>query len=246
MTLTFGSLFAGIGGFDLGFERAGMACKWQVEIDDYATRVLERHWPNVKRHRDIRDCGSHNLDRVDVICGGFPCQDISNAGKKSGIHGSRSSMFFELIRVVREVRPERVVLENTAGLLDRGLGEVLGALAECGFDAEWGVLSSAGVGANHLRRRVFVHAYANERLRQWIEKDRDEMGRSWRVWSTEDATKAHVVGRHQTFQESQVLRVANGISRQLDRNRCLGNSVDPRLTQWIGERIVESELRQRY
>ena len=76
MTLTFGSLFAGIGGFDLGFERAGMVCKWQVEIDDYANRVLAKHWPDVHRERDIRECGVHNLERVDVICGGFPCQDI--------------------------------------------------------------------------------------------------------------------------------------------------------------------------
>lgn len=87
MTLTFGSLFAGIGGFDLGFERAGMVCKWQVEIDDYANRVLAKHWPDVHRERDIRECGVHNLERVDVICGGFPCQDISYAGRGAGLEG---------------------------------------------------------------------------------------------------------------------------------------------------------------
>jgi len=103
--LSFGSLFAGIGGFDLGFERAGMVCKWQVEIDDYATRVLAKHWPSVHRERDIRDCGPHNLERVDVICGGFPCQDISYAGLGAGLDGERSGLFFEAIRLVCELRP---------------------------------------------------------------------------------------------------------------------------------------------
>ena len=117
MNLTFGSLFAGIGGFDLGFERAGMACKWQVEIDDYANRVLKKHWPDVHRERDIRQCGKHNLEPVDVICGGFPCQDISYAGLGAGLDGERSGLFFEAVRVVRELRPQIVVLENVAALL---------------------------------------------------------------------------------------------------------------------------------
>ena len=159
-TLTFGSLFAGIGGFDLGFERAGMSCKWQVEIDDYANRVLEKHWPNVHRERDICECGAHNLGRVDVICGGFPCQDISYAGRGAGLDGERSVLFFEAIRVVRELRPRIVVLENVAALLTRGLDRVLGTLAEIGYDAEWHCIPAASVGAPHIRDRVFVLAHA--------------------------------------------------------------------------------------
>ena len=163
--LTFGSLFAGIGGFDLGFERAGMVCKWQVEIDDYANRVLAKHWPNVHRERDIRTAGRHNLERVDVICGGFPCQDISYAGLGAGLDGERSGLFFEAIRVVRELRPQIVVLENVAALLTRGLDRVLGTLAEIGYDAEWHCIPAAAVGAPHIRDRVFVigaDAYAAE------------------------------------------------------------------------------------
>jgi DNA (cytosine-5)-methyltransferase 1 len=159
VTLTFGSLFAGIGGFDLGFERAGMVCKWQVEIDDYANRVLAKHWPEVHRERDIRECGQHNLEAVDVICGGFPCQDISYAGLGAGLDGERSGLFFEAIRVVRELRPKVVVLENVAALLTRGLDRVLGTLAEIGFDAEWHCIPAAAVGAPHIRDRVFVLAY---------------------------------------------------------------------------------------
>jgi len=160
VSLTFGSLFAGIGGFDLGFERAGMVCKWQVEIDDYATRVLAKHWPNVHRERDIRACGKHNLQPVDVICGGFPCQDISYAGHGAGLDGERSGLFFEAIRVVRELRPRFVVLENVAALLTRGLDRVCGTLAEIGYDGEWHCISAAAVGAPHIRDRVFVIAYA--------------------------------------------------------------------------------------
>ena len=158
-TITFGSLFAGIGGFDLGFERAGMVCKWQVEIDGYATKVLEKHWPTVHRERDIRECGSHNLERVDVICGGFPCQDISYAGRGAGLDGERSGLFFEAVRLVRELQPRVVVLENVAALLTRGLDRVLGTLAEIGFDAEWHCIPAASVGAPHIRDRVFVLGY---------------------------------------------------------------------------------------
>lgn len=163
MTLTFGSLFAGIGGFDLGFERAGMVCKWQVEIDDYATKVLAKHWPHVHRERDIRECGKHNLEPVDVICGGFPCQDISYAGLGAGLDGERSGLFFEAIRLVCELRPRIVVLENVAALLTRGLDRVLGTLAEIGYDAEWHCIPAAAVGAPHIRDRVFVLAHTRHR-----------------------------------------------------------------------------------
>lgn len=165
--LTFGSLFAGIGGIDLGLERAGMTCAWQVEIDDYATRVLAKHWPNVPRHRDVREVGEHNLSRVDVIAGGFPCQDISNAGKRAGIDGERSGLWAEFHRIICELRPRYVFVENVAALLHRGLDRVLGDLAESGYDAEWQCFYAASVGAPHLRERIFLLAYpASERRQQ--------------------------------------------------------------------------------
>ena len=159
--LTFGSLFAGIGGFDLGFQRAGMECKWQVEIDDYATRVLAKHWPDVRRHRDICTFPPKPVDdwRVDVVCGGFPCQDISYAGKGAGLDGERSGLFYEAMRAVRVLGPSFVVLENVAALLTRGIAEVLGTLASLGFDAEWHCVPAAAVGAPHIRDRVFIIAY---------------------------------------------------------------------------------------
>ena len=154
--ITFGSLFAGIGGIDLGFERCGMECKWQVEINDYAQKVLAKHWPTVHRESDIRECSARNLERVDIIAGGFPCQDISYAGLGAGLDGERSGLFFEAIRLVRELQPRAVVLENVAALLTRGLDRVLGTLAEIGYDAEWHCIPAAYVGAPHIRDRVFV------------------------------------------------------------------------------------------
>ena len=161
--LTFGSLFAGIGGFDLGFERAGMVCKWQVEIDEYATRVLEKHWPDVRRWDDVRTFPPESDDwRVDCVVGGFPCQDISYAGKGAGLDGERSGLFYEAMRVVRQLEPRYVVLENVAALLTRGLPDVLGTLASLGFDAEWHCIPAAAIGAPHIRDRVFIIGHRAE------------------------------------------------------------------------------------
>lgn len=171
MPLTFGSLFAGIGGFDLGFEQAGMVCKWQVEIDDYATKVLEKHWPDVRRHSDVRTWPQPDTEPVDVICGGFPCQDISNAGKRAGLDGDRSGLFFEIIRIACEIRPRFIVLENVSALLNRGLDRVLGELAQIGFDAEWHCIPASAVGAPHQRDRVFIIASISDAFiqRTWNE-----------------------------------------------------------------------------
>ena len=232
--LTFGSLFAGIGGFDLGFERAGMACKWQVEIDNYATKVLAKHWPNVHRERDIRECGKHNLERVDVICGGFPCQDISYAGQGAGLDGERSGLFFESVRVVRELRPRIVVLENVAALLTRGLGRVLGTLAEIGYDAEWHCIPAAAVGAPHARDRVWIVAYTpSKRLEGWSSPI------STRTAQRSIASRAFSAGA--SWPDAPGFpRVGYGLSDWVDRIRGLGNAVVPQVAEWIGRRIVEA------
>jgi DNA-cytosine methyltransferase len=159
--LTVGSLFAGIGGFDLGLERAGMRSVWQCEIDPYAQRVLEKHWPDVLRVPDIRHVGARTVPYVDVICGGFPCQDISIAGAGAGIDGERSGLWSEYARVVGELRPRYVVVENVSVLLARGLGRVLGDLAALGYDAEWDCIPASAVGAPHQRDRIWLVAYPN-------------------------------------------------------------------------------------
>ena len=162
---TVGSLFAGIGGFDLGFERAGFEVVWQVEIDEWARKVLAKNFPKAERYADIRECGIHNLKRVDVIVGGFPCQDISNAGLRAGIGGARSGLWGEMLRIVRELQPRFVLVENVAALLGRGMGRVLGDLAAIGYDAEWEIVSATDVGAPHLRERVWILAYPQSERR---------------------------------------------------------------------------------
>src|ERR1700733_14434394 len=151
MQLTMGSLFAGIGGFDLGFERAGFKTVWQVEKNAFCRRVLRRRFPDADRRvTDVGFAGARNLLPVDVICGGFPCQDISNAGLRAGIEGERSGLWFHMHRIIGELRPRYVVIENVAALLQRGMGDVLGALAALGYDAEWAVIPAAAIGARHI------------------------------------------------------------------------------------------------
>ena len=160
--LTVGSLFSGIGGIDLGLERAGFEIAWQVEIDEYASKVLAKHWPDVTRYGDIRECGKHNLTPVDLICGGFPCQPHSLAGRRRA-SGDERDLWSEFYRVICELRPAWVLAENVPGLLSsengRFFGRVLRDLARCGYDAEWQVLSAEAVGAPHLRERVFIVGY---------------------------------------------------------------------------------------
>ena len=158
--MRFGSLFCGIGGFDLGLERAGMECAWQVEIDPYAKKVLAKHWPNVRRHADVCTFPPQEGDwQVDVICGGFPCQDISYAGKGAGLAGERSGLWHQFARIIGKLRPRYVIVENVAALLTRGMGEVLGTLASLGYDAEWHVIPASAVGAPHRRDRVWIVAF---------------------------------------------------------------------------------------
>jgi DNA (cytosine-5)-methyltransferase 1 len=159
--LTFGELFAGIGGFSLGLERAGMQCKWQVEIEPYARAVLKKHWPEVPKHDDVRTFPPQGDYSVDLICGGFPCQDISVAGKGAGLAGARSGLWYEFARIIGEIRPRYVLVENVGALLTRGMDAVLGTLSTLGYDAEWHVVPASAVGAPHRRDRVWIVAYAN-------------------------------------------------------------------------------------
>jgi len=155
-----GSLFAGIGGIDLGLERAGFSVIWQVEKDQFCRDVLHKHWPHIPQHIFVEEVGAHNLEECDVICGGFPCQDISTAAPNGmGLAGARSGLWFEFARVIRELRPRYVVVENVPVLTTRGLDQVLSSLAEMGYDAEWFCVPASAFGAPHLRWRMFIVAY---------------------------------------------------------------------------------------
>ena len=158
-----GSLFAGIGGFDRGFELAGFQPVWAVEIDPACQRVLRHHFPNLHIESDVREVGAHNLEPVDVITFGSPCQDLSVAGKRGGFAGERSGLYFEAIRIIRELSPAIAVWENVPGALSshngRDFGRALDELADIGaLDIGWAVLDAQWFGVAQRRRRVFVVA----------------------------------------------------------------------------------------
>ena len=162
-------LFSGIGGFSLGLERTGaFRTVAFCEQNDYATRVLNKHWPHVPVYDDVRSMGrarltADGIGRIDVVCGGFPCQDISLAGKGAGLDGERSGLWFEMLRIVDEFRPSFLIAENVAALRSRGLDTCLGGLAAIGYDAEWHCIPASAVGAPHRRDRVWIIAYPGHR-----------------------------------------------------------------------------------
>jgi DNA (cytosine-5)-methyltransferase 1 len=238
---TVGSLFAGIGGIDLGFERAGFKTVWQVEKDSYCRRVLARHFPYSERHEDVREVGVRNLDRVDGIIGGFPCQDISNSGLKFGIEGSRSGLVHEFIRIIRELRPQFVLMENVAALLRRGMGTVLGALASSGYDAEWESIFASSLGCPQPRERVFLLAYAQGFGPQPIHaesgilrkaaRDCARFARHGGAINPSDSTRVL------WSPESDMVRVADGFPDRVDRINALGNAVVPQIPELIARQI---------
>lgn len=197
--LTVGSLFSGIGMFDLGFQRAGMQIKWQCEIDEFCRAVLKKHWPNVTRYKDVK---SLKPEYADVICLGFPCQDISVAGKAAGLTGKRSGLWFEAARIVGELRPRYVVIENVPALKTRGLDTVLADLASCGYDAEWQSLPASAFGAPHKRERIWIVAYPNSD-ELW-----DEPGR----WNGTNGKAASELAKHGKAQQ-----LADASSKGLQR-----------------------------
>jgi DNA (cytosine-5)-methyltransferase 1 len=156
-----GSLFAGIGGFELGLERAipGAYTLWQVEQNNFCQKVLAKHWPEARIYDDVKNINKNNVEQVDILCGGFPCQDISVAGKGEGLNGERSGLWWEMHRIIDELQPRAVIMENVAAITIRGLGAVLGSLSQIGYDAEWCTLRASDFGAPHKRARWFCIAY---------------------------------------------------------------------------------------
>jgi DNA (cytosine-5)-methyltransferase 1 len=261
MKPTIGSLFSGIGGLELGLEMCGMDdVRWQCEIDWYAQMVLRKNFPGVALYSDVRNVNGTACP-VDIICGGFPCQDISNAGKRAGITGKRSGLWREFARVVRDVRPEVVFVENVAALASRGLDVVLGDLAELGYDAEWACFLAAEAGAPHRRRRMFIFAYSNRDYVRMLHRGGAGQGRKETVltgepcppWVATDANRERgpqSQGRiEQQWRwtrngdgwafESPVSGVAHGVPRRVDRHRCTGNAVVPQCAALAWKTLIE-------
>lgn len=237
------SLFAGIGGLDLGLERAGMHVVGQVEIDPYCRAILAKHWPDVPQHDDVHTTvewwTKQKRPRVDVICGGFPCQPFSVAAnfRRKGIADERW-LWPAMRDVIAEVRPGWVIAENVPALLRdvAAFRTVLTDLSALGFIVQWDVLSACAVGAPHRRRRLFAVAYSESGRRA-----ARRCSRSRRISETAASEESRFVVERQTRWSRQpvVRRVAYGIPGRVDRVKALGNAVVPDVAQQIGEMIIE-------
>lgn len=230
------SLFSGIGGLELGLERAGMTVVGQVEINPFCRQILAKHWPDVPRHDDVRTTvqwwESEPRPDVHLVCGGFPCPDISNAGKHAGITGERSGLWKSMRDTIGRLRPRYVLVENVAALTVRGLDTVLADLARLGFDAEWSTVSACSVGAPHTRERMFVLAYPSGIGWEW----RRGVGPGQALLELEGRGQEH---RRVWSSESRPVGMAYGIPRRVDRLTALGNAVVPAVSEVIGRRILE-------
>lgn len=161
-----GSLFSGIGGLELGFEAEGFETAWFCENEPYAKEILKKHFPKTPIYGDITKIDFEAVPKVDILTGGFPCQDISNAGKRAGIEGGRSSLWKYYLKAIRILRPKFAVIENVSALTHRGLNVVLADIAKIGYDAEWYNISASSVGALHRRERIFIIAYMQSKRKR--------------------------------------------------------------------------------
>jgi len=175
-SLTVGSLFSGIGGLDLGLERAGHRVIWHSEIDNYACRVLKKHWPHVPNIGDVKQVNWSEVPNVDIIAGGYPCQPFSQAGKRKGKEDPRH-LWPYVLDAIRAIRPRYALMENVRGHLTLGFGDVLADLASCGYSAEWQIIPASSVGAPHRRDRLFFVAYPDGERSHRTEIDADETGK---------------------------------------------------------------------
>lgn len=244
----------------MGLEWAGVGhTVWQVEFNPFCRDVLAKHWPDVQRFNDVREVGAHNLEPVDVICGGYPCQPFSHGAtlggnrKRNGAEHA-SYLWPEFARIIGDLRPKYVVLENVRAHLSLGFGDVLGDLACLGYDAEWGVLRGEYAGVPQTRARLFVIASA-ARLRGPSLLDSvslnvarrhegpnglggptpnayDESGASRSVPLLGDRYWPEIPDRERSGTD-------DGVSLRLDRYHALGNAVIPQVAQIVGQRLLQ-------
>lgn len=249
MSLTVGSLFSGVGLLDFGLEQAGMETIWQVEYDDWCREVaLPQNFPDTEKFNDVRTVGKHNLRAVDVICGGFPCQDLSIANKHGeNLQGAKSGLWSEMFRVICELRPKYIVIENVSKLVVSGLEQILCAIASIGYDAEWKVLSSVEFKLFNPRKRLFVVAYPQSKRNDMHQVFKE----IYRQSLHHDTTKFYaghqaricldVIGR--SYPEiPEHLRMAVGRTFELSEIeravKAYGNGVAIPVAKFIGEQII--------
>jgi len=242
MMLRIGSLFAGIGGFDLGFEQVGLGHPvFQVEKDEFCNKVLARHWPHVPRFDDVCSVGAHNLPPCDILCGGFPCQDLSTGNPKGdGLLGARSGLWREYSRIVRELRPDWVVVENAGHTAGRWLPTVLRELQGEGYGTIPAKLEARYVGAPHRRGRVFVVAHSDAQAIRDI-AERMSGRRPGEIRGSREGVPVDDGEGCWWLTLPSIHRSDDGLSRGMDGRRiaALGNAVVPQVAAVVGQTILE-------
>lgn len=243
------SLFSGGGLGDYGLELAGMEIVGQVEIDEYCQKILNLRWPDVPKWKDIRDVtGKEVIERcgaVDLVSGGFPCQDISVANNKAvGIGGERSGLWKEMFRVISEIRPKFALVENSAMLLSRGIGDILGDLASIGYDAEWECMQSNAFKAPHERKRLWIVAYPNShRLERGLRQCFPNQDKY--IASLPSCFYVDVDGEKRKWEDflskPDPSGSDDGMPYWMERTKMLGNAQQVQVVEWIGKRIMEFE-----
>ena len=242
-------LFSGIGGFSLGLERTGgFETVAFCEIDPFCQKVLKKHWPEVPIYNDVRTLDYDGA--VDIVTGGFPCQDISIAGNKAGIQfdkstgeaGTRSGLFWQNLRIFCMVRAKYWLMENVAEIFNGHLGNILGALAESGNDAEWDCLSSGRLGRRHLRERFYALAYPNgQRLQGGKPRMQKDQGQGNIYASLFPPFPLRAAQCENELPKPYTVGKIDGIPNRAHRIKSLGNTIDPENAEMIGHAILESE-----
>jgi DNA (cytosine-5)-methyltransferase 1 len=236
--MSIGSLFAGIGGFDIAARWLGWKTAWYSEIDPYACAVMRKHFPHAINHGDITEIDGRNIERVDILCGGFPCQDISFAGKGAGIDGEQSGLWNQYVRLIDELRPRYVVAENVSALRNRGLRKVLRDLSAVGYDAEWHCIPASELGASHQRDRIWIvaHAASVGVQRLWPEGFQVTHPLAQPLLPLRDSNGQWEV-------EPDLRRANDGVPRWMDRVKCVGNAIVPQVAYEIFRAIERREGR---
>ncbi len=253
---TVGSLFSGVGGLDLGLERAGFEVRWQVEWDQSCLEILERHWPEVPKYEDVQQLSSSTLETVDLISGGFPCQPVSVSGKRKGTSDPRW-LWPHFARLVGELRPQYVLVENVPALTSQGGAEVLADLVTLGYNAEWHHLPAGAFGATHLRWRFFLVAHSGStapqlanaaRGQEWVApiplQPEGVSPQDWQV-DAEGRLANPLIARWEEAEGHPspppwIQGMDDGAASRVDRERQIGNAVVPQVAEAVGRWLLAS------
>ncbi|MEZ5047497.1 MAG: DNA (cytosine-5-)-methyltransferase [Chitinophagaceae bacterium] len=237
-TLTHGGLFEGIGGFSLGAHRVGIESLFAVEISKYKMNILKQHFPKIKLYGDITTI--QHLPYVDILTGGFPCQDISVSGSQTGLQGNRSGLWSEFQRIIKIVCPRYVIIENSSNLLNKGLEYILYDLAALGYDAEWKVLSARQFGARHIRKRLFIIAYTPNTAQVRCPKRTFKLFKKLQEVFLERKVPGQtdvsmLLERIKRYGNGSRLRRNDEFSKGLDKDRleAIGDSVYPKIAEYL-------------